>query len=104
MSESLNFKTATMARVYERQGYWEKAAEIYRYLLERDPARQDLAQALALLETKKTTVDEALPEDLVAKIRHWLELLQQYHRRQELRGWQARCQALRRRGDAPSDV
>ena len=47
-----DFKTATMARVYSSQGHYEKAAEIYKHLLECEPDRQDLAMALAGVEKK----------------------------------------------------
>lgn len=41
------FYTATMARVYVRQGQYDAAARIYRYLLEQSPAREDLQQELS---------------------------------------------------------
>lgn len=41
------FYTATMARVYARQGRYDAAARIYRYLLDQAPGREDLQQELS---------------------------------------------------------
>ncbi len=41
------YYTATMASLYASQGYLEKAAEVYRHLLERTPDRPELAAALS---------------------------------------------------------
>ena len=52
MMQDSDFKTATMAKVYSSQGHYEKAAQIYKHLLECEPDRQDLARALAVVEKK----------------------------------------------------
>lgn len=40
------FYTVTMARLFTRQGRYDAAARIYRYLLERSPEQTDLKNAL----------------------------------------------------------
>jgi Arc/MetJ-type ribon-helix-helix transcriptional regulator len=40
------FYTETMARLLTRQGRYDSAAEVYHYLLERQPHRLDFKQAL----------------------------------------------------------
>ncbi|RLC29744.1 MAG: hypothetical protein DRH32_06865 [Deltaproteobacteria bacterium] len=50
MKDDPVFYTESMAALCARQGYFEKSAQIYRYLLERDPGRDDLAKALAEVE------------------------------------------------------
>lgn len=40
------FYTETMAKLLSQQGRYERAAEVYRHLLEQTPHREDLEQAL----------------------------------------------------------
>ena len=44
--------TATMAKLYADQGYWRKAADIYRHLVHQNPYRQDFKDALASAEAQ----------------------------------------------------
>ncbi len=85
MIKDPDFYTVTMARVYEDQGYWEKAAEIYRYLLKQEPARKDLAEALAEAERRLDEVKDKKANDLVPLVREWIHLLFRYRRLQQLR-------------------
>jgi tetratricopeptide (TPR) repeat protein len=66
------FYTKTMAKVYEDQGQYEKAARIYRYLLHREPNRKDLSDTLCELE-KKCSANSR--ERLVHLFVQWLDLL-----------------------------
>ena len=50
--EDTEFYTATMAKVYADQGHTEKAIEIYKFILDRDPERSDIREALESLETE----------------------------------------------------
>ena len=59
MSQRLEIETATMAKLYADQGYWRKAADIYRRLLESEPHRLDLKDALSDIEEKMTCPDRA---------------------------------------------
>jgi hypothetical protein len=85
MIKDPDFYTVTMARVYADQGYWEKAAEIYRHLLKLEPARRDLAAALAEVEKKIDEAGSKKPEDLIPLFREWLNLVFQYKHLRGLR-------------------
>jgi hypothetical protein len=75
------FYTRTMAKVYADQGNLLKAAEIYRYLLEGEPERPDLRDALSEIERK---LNEASPDDLAKLFNGWIDLLLKYHNVQKL--------------------
>ncbi|MBW2591220.1 MAG: hypothetical protein JRD71_10985 [Deltaproteobacteria bacterium] len=85
MIQDSDFKTATMARVYSSQGHYEKAVEIYKYLLECEPDRQDLARALAGVEKKLQKKAEGNNEDLAVLFRTWIDLVLRYKRIRYLR-------------------
>jgi hypothetical protein len=84
MIKDPDFYTVTMARVYENQGYLEKAAEIYRHLLKLEPDRKDLAQALVGIEQKMDDAKNMKPADLVPLFREWIDLIFQYKRLKSL--------------------
>lgn len=46
MTNDKTFFTETMARLLMRQGSHDRAVEIYRYLVEKEPHREDLKKAL----------------------------------------------------------
>jgi tetratricopeptide (TPR) repeat protein len=69
MEKETDFYTATMAKVYADQGHWEKAAEIYRYLLKQEPERDDYLEALAEVE-KKIISSGKKPADKLAPLFH----------------------------------
>lgn len=66
------FYTSTMAKVYENQGRFEEAVRIYRYLLNREPNRKDLSDALDKLEKKRSANNW---EGLVHLFIQWIDLL-----------------------------
>ena len=66
------FYTVTMARMLAEQGNLAKAAEICRYLLRREPDREDLAEDLATIEADLRSKD---PYDLVGVLSRWAELM-----------------------------
>ena len=69
------FYTATMAKIHADQGNLAKAAEIYRHVLQQEPDRQDLIEALVRVEKKR----EAKSQDaLVALFSEWIDLLFTY--------------------------
>ena len=82
MNQEIGIFTETMAKVYAAQGHWGKAAEIYRHLLTRAPARKDFADALAEAEKKIHKDSHMNSEQLVPLFREWIELL---FRREKLR-------------------
>jgi len=70
-----------MAKVYIDQGNLLKAAEIYRYLLESEPERRDLKDALSEVERK---LNEKSPDDLIKLFNRWMDLLLKYNNVQKL--------------------
>jgi pentatricopeptide repeat protein len=79
------FFTATMARVYAEQGHYEKAAEIYRHLLEREPDRREFLEAIADIEKKRKDQGPKTDSDLVPLIRKWIRLLLRYRQIRQLK-------------------
>ncbi len=82
------FYTATMAKVYADQGYLEKAAEIYRYLLAREPGRRELQSALATVEERLAEAERTTSHDLSGVFEEWIELMLRYKRLQGLKRFQ----------------
>jgi len=85
MSQEVNIYTETMAKVYAEQGHWEKAAEIYLHLVQKDPERQDLLFALAQAQRERDENPDKGPEKLVPLFREWIELLLQHEKLQKLK-------------------
>ncbi|HSQ83452.1 MAG TPA: hypothetical protein VLM43_01910 [Desulfobacterales bacterium] len=81
MTQNDIFYTRTMAKVYADQGNLLKAAEIYRYLLESEPERRDLKDALSEVERK---LNEKSPDDLTRLFNRWIDLLLTHHNIQKL--------------------
>lgn len=75
------FYTVTMARMQSEQGNLARAAVIYRYLLRREPEREDLAEALAEVEDELRSKDRY---DLVGIVSEWAELVLHLGRRRHL--------------------
>ncbi len=84
MIKDPDFYTATMARVYEKQGHLEKAAEIYRYLIKAEPERGELIEKLADIENQMEVARNRRPDDLIPLFREWITLLLRYNRFQKL--------------------
>ena len=78
MDKETDFYTATMAKVYSEQGHWEKAADIYRHLLTRQPERDDYLEALAEAEKKAKQKRKKSREDLDALFHQWFDLMFKY--------------------------
>jgi len=76
------FNTKTMAKVYAEQGNLGKAAEIYKYLLEQEPGRQDLIDALSEIEKKDFNKNR---ENLSRLLSEWINLLLKYNGMQKLK-------------------
>ncbi len=74
MSEDV-FYTATMAKVYADQGDFEKSIRIYQRLLEREPHRQELEQALREVERRRQFLNDGSKPDLVLLVEKWIRLL-----------------------------
>ena len=76
------FNTRTMAKVYCDQGNFDKASEIYRHLLEREPGRQDLLDAISEVEKKRFNTKS---DDLTELFIRWIYLLLECNNIQKLK-------------------
>jgi pentatricopeptide repeat protein len=85
MEKETEFYTATMAKVYSEQGHWEKAADIYRHLLEQEPGRDDYRAALHRAEIKAEQNRNDSLEKLTTLFHQWLDLMLTYKNLQKLR-------------------
>ena len=75
MTKDIGIYTETMAKVYATQGHWKKAAEIYRHLLSEEPARKQIADALAEAENRMLRDSPKDPGQLVPLFREWIQLM-----------------------------
>jgi len=87
------FYTKTMAKVYTDQGHWEKAAEVYRYLLNEEPNRQDLKDALREIESIRSDSKKKVPENLISLFTEWIELMLDYNKISKLKALRRLLQA-----------
>lgn len=79
MNKDLNLYTKTMADIFVQQGYFQKAIEIYRYLLQREPHRRDIKDALQAAE-KQAAKNYALASDnILSRFDEWFELIRKYN-------------------------
>jgi tetratricopeptide (TPR) repeat protein len=74
MGEEGDLNTVTMAQIYVKQGLYENAAEIYKKLLEQDPGRQEVSDALLELEKIKSAGEKELKKSLVPLFNKWFDL------------------------------
>jgi len=66
----------TLARLFAAQGHWEKAAAMYRRMLELEPERQDIAQALSEAEQQLLTPERRhSSQDLGVLLGQWIDLM-----------------------------
>jgi cytochrome c-type biogenesis protein CcmH/NrfG len=85
MSQDVDIYTETMAKVYADQGHWAKAVKIYRHLVQLEPHRQDLLDALEHARQKMEEPPDAAPDKLVPLFRKWIELLLRQEKLDRLR-------------------
>jgi cytochrome c-type biogenesis protein CcmH/NrfG len=90
MEENYPHGTVTLARLFAAQGHWERAVNIYRRLLEREPERPDIALALAEAERQVQAAGRKTPGDLDALFRQWIDLLLKYDRLRKLKRFKRR--------------
>ncbi|MBW2367094.1 MAG: hypothetical protein JRH15_04340 [Deltaproteobacteria bacterium] len=76
--------TPTMAKYLTQQGYFEEAADVYRYLLERESGHPGYRNELESIEEKLSDGKRRLDRlaDLMAE---WIELTGRYGRLQRIR-------------------
>lgn len=74
MADDSDCNTVTMARVFAGQGLYDKAAGIYHKLLEQDPDRSDLIDALSEIEKIRAEKEKDLKRTLVPLFSEWFDL------------------------------
>lgn len=85
MNREIDIYTETMAKVYANQGHWAKAVEIYRHLVQVEPDRHDLLDALEHARQKMKEHPDTTPDKLVPLFRKWIGLLLQQEKLERLR-------------------
>lgn len=75
------FKTKTMARIFTAQGQLKKAAEIYLFLLQQEPHREDLSAELADIRNRMRQEGGSPVKDLGLLYEKWVRLVFDYHRK-----------------------
>ena len=84
MKGALKFYTATLAKLYADQGYYSKAAEIYRHLLAIHPDRGDLRESLSAVERQMAGRKKPDRKELNLLLHEWTDLISDYkHRKQK---------------------
>jgi hypothetical protein len=74
-----------MAKVYADQGHFKKAAEIYRYLLDKEPENLVLKDALSEMEAVLEKESQQEKKNLVPLFREWITLSLKYNNMKKLR-------------------
>jgi hypothetical protein len=90
MRHADEFHTETMAGLYLKQGYIDRAAEIYQYLLQKNPQRYDLKKALDILEGRKRDSGSRSAQSFEDLIYQWVDVIFRLKRARQL-------EALRKR-------
>jgi lysine/ornithine N-monooxygenase len=85
MTDNRQHFTLTMARLLSEQGHWQRAAEICRHLLQTQPGREDVAQALAEAERRAQESSPKTAAELIPLFQEWIDLLLKSKRLQQLR-------------------
>ena len=74
------FKTQTMAKILVKQGQLKKSAQIYLFLLKKDPKNEDLKKALTSIMNRLHQKDHSPIKDLRVLYRKWIVLGLKYHK------------------------
>lgn len=86
MADNTDFYTVTMAKIYAEQGHFNRAEEIYRYLLSVEPGRQDLVKELESVRQQAAKSGMKSLASLEPLIREWIKLLLKFKNVQKLKG------------------
>ncbi|MDP2643453.1 MAG: hypothetical protein Q8P24_00795 [Desulfobacterales bacterium] len=79
------FYTMTLGKVYASQGYFDKAVQVYQHLLEADPGRQDVIEALSEAREKLLRRQAEAGKDLPVLFARWIDLALGYQRLRKLK-------------------
>jgi antitoxin component HigA of HigAB toxin-antitoxin module len=85
MNRRSEIYTQTMAQIYADQGYFHKAAEIYRHLIKEDPHNPVLHKALDDVMSHLAEHPEDRKADLTQRFSTWIDLLGRYRQLRMMR-------------------
>ncbi len=85
MIKNTLFYTETMAKIFTDQGNLEKAADIYRYLLENDPDRKDIFDKLLRINEQIAKKKKKSSDHIISLFREWINLVLKYNNLQKLK-------------------
>ncbi|MBL0732535.1 MAG: hypothetical protein JJW03_06765 [Desulfosarcina sp.] len=74
-----------MAKIFTDQGNLEKAADIYRYLLENDPDRKDIFDKLLRINEQIAKKKKKSSDHIISLFREWINLVLKYNNLQKLK-------------------
>ena len=96
MIKNTLFYTETMAKIFTDQGNLEKAADIYRYLLENDPDRKDIFDKLFRINEQIAEKKNKSSDHIISLFREWINLALKYNNLQKLERLKKVCNPLGR--------
>ena len=96
MIKNTLFYTETMAKIFTDQGNLEKAADIYRYLLENDPDRKDIFDKLFRINEQIADKKNKSSDHIISLFREWINLALKYNNLQKLERLKKVCNPLGR--------
>jgi len=85
MIKNTLFYTETMAKIFADQGNLEKAADVYRYLLESDPDRKDIFDKLFRINEQIAKKKRKSSDHIISLFREWINLALKYNNLQKLK-------------------
>ena len=91
MIKNTLFYTETMAKIFTDQGNLEKAADIYRYLLESDPDRKDIFDKLFRINEQIAEKKKKSSDHIISLFREWINLALKYNNLQKLKRLKKVC-------------
>lgn len=78
MSKNPAIYTRTMAKVFTQQGHYDRAIEVYHYLLKQNPDQPDVIDAIKDAEQQQLQRSKADCKELSVLVSEWIELLHKY--------------------------
>ena len=78
MNEPASEYSKTQAKLYADQGFYDKAMEIYRHLINEFPEQEDLLDDISDLKMKMQQAKASKEPELAILFKQWIDLLTQY--------------------------
>jgi tetratricopeptide (TPR) repeat protein len=75
MIQDTPFYTQTLAKLYVRQGHYNKAIQIYKHLLNENPGDTGLIRSLNEVETKLKEIEKSGNRQSIDLFYQWIDLL-----------------------------